>query len=68
MAFKRRTSEGSVDLLIRLRVVYDTARLSPTFEYRLVPEHTLPETLVQSLDDDLHRLDVCEGLDRKWLA
>ena len=66
LAFKRRAGEGSIELLIRLRVVYDTARLSPTFEYRL-PEHTLPETLVRSLDDDLHLL-VCEGLDRKWLA
>lgn len=55
LAFKRHTSEGSIKLLIRLRVIYDTARLSPTFEHRL-PEHTLPETLVRSLDDDLHLL------------
>jgi hypothetical protein len=67
--FRRHTSphpEGAVELLIRLRVVYDTACLSPTFENRL-PEHTLPETLVRSLDENLH-LRVCEGLDRKWLA
>jgi hypothetical protein len=63
--FKRKMSESSIDLILRLRTVYTTACLASSFAGRY-PEHTLPETLVRSLDDSLH-FKVVDGLKKQYL-
>jgi hypothetical protein len=63
--FSRKPSEGAVQTLLRLRVAYNTACLCPEFARR-TPEHTLPETLVRSLDIDLH-YRVTDGLKKLFV-
>jgi len=65
--FRRKTSESGIELINRLREVYNTACLSPGFAQR-VPEYTLPEHLVSSLDELLHDRVVygLKQLHRAW--
>jgi hypothetical protein len=63
--FQRKSSEGAVELLLRLRVVYNTASLAADFTRR-IPEQTLPEMLVRGLDTDLH-YRVVDGLKKGFV-
>ena len=64
-AFRRKMSESGVELILRLRIVYNTASLSPEFARR-VPDYTLPEILVRALDEALH-VRVVDGLRKSYV-
>ena len=61
-SFRRHPGETGIDLVIRLREVYETASLADDFPER-IPEHMLPERLVRSLDK-LLQIRVTDGLNK----
>ncbi len=60
--FKRQAGETGIQLVIRIREVYETASLDANFPER-VPEHLLPKRLVKSLDS-LLQTRVVDGLSK----
>jgi hypothetical protein len=65
-SFRRKMSESGVELIMRLRTVYNTACLSRDFANR-VPEYTMPEMLVRSLDEALS-VRLVDGLQKRYIV